>query len=197
MNEENTNRVISKEAIVEQLKAIKALKATHPEAFEETDSFEKIPTAHYKDELKAKREKVEQMLEQAMNRYKVELMKDAVKICKENGLFSPETAEANRRDLGREYSEVDKLMSLFVDQEKDWEPSDVEPDREEKKYDSVKKSDSLTTKEKFNLLLGVKSDLQKARMLLEAPANEDELKQLLCNCDDAVTRMLSSIIDER
>lgn len=159
------------------------------------DAAKPIPTAHYKDELKAKREKVEQMLEQAMNRYKVELMKDAVKICKENGLFSPEAAEANRRDLGREYSEVDKLMSLFVDQEKDWEPSDVEPDREGKKYDLAKKSDSLTTKEKFNILIDVKSDLCKAMAIVEARGNEDCLKQLLHNCDDNVTKLLSSLLD--
>ena len=153
------------------------------------DAAKPIPTAHYKDELKAKREKVEQMLEQAMNRYKVELMKDAVKICKENGLFSPETAEANRRELGREYSEVDKLMSLFVDQEKEWAPSAVEPNREEKK------SDSLTTKEKFNILIDVKSDLYKAMAIVEAKGNEDCLKQLLHNCDDAVTKLLSSLLD--
>ncbi len=153
------------------------------------DAAKPIPTAHYKDELKAKREKVEQMLEQAMNRYKVELMKDAVKICKENGLFSPETAEANRRELGREYGEVDKLMSLFVDQEKEWAPSAVEPNREEKK------SDSLTTKEKFNILIDVKSDLYKAMAIVEAKGNEDCLKQLLHNCDDSVTKLLSSLLD--
>ncbi len=162
---------------------------------EEQTEFEKIPTAHYKDELKAKREKVEQMLEQAMNRYKVELMKDAVKICKENGLFSPETAEANRRELGREYGEVDKLMSLFVDQEKDWESSAVEPDSEEKKYDLVKKSDSLTTKEKFNMLIDAKSDLYKAMSIVEAKGSEDGLKQLLHNCDDSITKLLSSLLD--
>ena len=195
MNEKNANMIISKEAIAEQLKAIKALKATHPEAFEETDSFEKIPTAHYKDELKVKREKVEQLLEQAMNHYKVELMKDALKICKENGLFNPEAEEANRMELGREYSEVDKIMSLFADQEKDWESSAVEPDREEKKYDLAKKSDSLTTKEKFNMLINVKSDLYKAMAIAEARGNEDCLKELLHNCDDRVTKLLSSLLD--
>ena len=153
---------------------------------EEQTEFEKIPTAHYKDDLKEKQKRMQMKLESTINRYKLEALKDAVRICKDTGLFCPDDMESMGE---KEENELKNLLSTFADQEKDWEPSATEPNREEKK------SDSLTTKEKFNMLIDVKNDLYKAMSIVEARGNEDCLKQLLHNCDDRVTKLLSSLLD--
>ena len=153
---------------------------------EEQTEFEKIPIAHYKDDLKEKQKRMQMKLESTINRYKLEALKDAVRICKDTGLFCPDDMESMGE---KEESELKNLLSTFADQEKDWEPSATEPNREEKK------SDSLTTKEKFNMLIDVKNDLYKAMSIVEARGNEDCLKQLLHNCDDRVTKLLSSLLD--